>query len=214
MRAVQLDHVEARPLGPPPAWTKSALTRSISARSICARHLAVRVVGERRGQTIGQAPSSNGRRSPSHISLVDALRPAWPIWRQNFPAELAWTKSTMRRHAASCASLQRPVQPGVMRASAETLVISVKISPAPPIARRHSGRGASRRGRRPWPNTCTSARRRRGCGSMSRSRNGWNIGGAGLSISTSRPCARTVRGEHARSTSRRSPAPGARGCRR
>ncbi|MFO0645706.1 MAG: hypothetical protein U0326_05670 [Polyangiales bacterium] len=38
-------------------------------------------------------------------------------------------------HAAVCASFQRPVQPGEMRASGETPVISVKISPAPPIAR-------------------------------------------------------------------------------
>ena len=72
---------------------------------------------------------------PSHISLVAPLRPAWPSWRQNFAAELAWTKSTMRFQAASCASLYSPVQPGVMRASSDTQVISVNIRPAPPIAR-------------------------------------------------------------------------------
>ena len=42
----------------------------------------------------------------------------------------------MRFHAASCASFHRPVQPGVMRASAETQVISVNISPAPPMRAR------------------------------------------------------------------------------
>ena len=72
---------------------------------------------------------------PSHISLVAPLRPAWPSCRQIFAAELAWTKSTIRVHAACCSSFHRPVQPGVMRASRPTQVISVKISPAPPIAR-------------------------------------------------------------------------------
>jgi len=41
----------------------------------------------------------------------------------------------MRRHAASCSSFQSPVQPGVMRASRLTQVISVNIKPAPPSAR-------------------------------------------------------------------------------
>ena len=72
---------------------------------------------------------------PSHINLVAPLRPAWPSCSAIFAAELAWTKSTMRRHAASCSSFHKPVQPGVMRASLETQVISVKIRPAPPIAR-------------------------------------------------------------------------------
>ena len=84
---------------------------------------------------IGQPPSGSGWSMPSHISLVAPLRPAWPSCRQIFAAELACTKSTMRFQAASCASLYSPVQPWVMRASAATQVISVNISPAPPIAR-------------------------------------------------------------------------------
>jgi hypothetical protein len=46
-----------------------------------------------------------------------------------------WTKSTMRFHAASWTSVHSPAQPGVMRASGPTQVISVNIRPAPPVAR-------------------------------------------------------------------------------
>ena len=35
----------------------------------------------------------------------------------------------------TCASVYMPAQPGVMRASADTFVISEMTSPAPPIAR-------------------------------------------------------------------------------
>ena len=69
------------------------------------------------------------------MNWVEALRPAWPICRQNFAWLLEWTKSTIAVHAASCSSFQSPVQPGLIRASAEMLVISVKSRPAPPIAR-------------------------------------------------------------------------------
>ena len=47
----------------------------------------------------------------------------------------ACTKSTMRFQAASCAGAYIPVQPGVMRPSGETQVISVTTRPAPPLAR-------------------------------------------------------------------------------
>ena len=49
----------------------------------------------------GHAPCGSGWSMPSHISLVAPLRPAWPSCRQNFVAELAWTKSAMRFQAAS-----------------------------------------------------------------------------------------------------------------
>jgi hypothetical protein len=84
---------------------------------------------------MSQPPSSSGRSMPSHINLVAPLRPAWPSCSAILAAELAWTKSTMRRHAACCSSFHRPAQPGVIRASRETQVISVKISPEPPVAR-------------------------------------------------------------------------------
>ena len=61
----------------------------------------------------------------SHISRVLPFRPAWPSWRHIFAAPCAWLNATIRVQAASCASLHSPVQPGVMRASAEGQVISV-----------------------------------------------------------------------------------------
>ena len=86
-------------------------------------------------ETIGQAPSSSGSSIPSHISLVAPLRPACPSCMPILAFDCACTKSTMRFQAASCASLYMPAQPGEMRASFETSVISVNISPAPPMAR-------------------------------------------------------------------------------
>ena len=53
------------------------------------------------------------------------FRRAWPGGSANLAAELAWTKSTIRVHAACCASLYVPVQPCVIRASAATQGISV-----------------------------------------------------------------------------------------
>src|SRR5438034_1092948 len=44
-------------------------------------------------------------------------------------------KSTMRFQAATCSGLYMPVQPGLIRPSRLTSVISVITSPAPPIAR-------------------------------------------------------------------------------
>jgi hypothetical protein len=91
--------------------------------------------GSGEAETIGHAPSGSGSSIPSHISLVAPLRPECPSCRQNFAAEFACTKSAMFFHAASCASEYSPVQPCVMRACADTQVISVNRSPAPPIAR-------------------------------------------------------------------------------
>ena len=83
----------------------------------------------------GQPPATSGRSIPSHISRVAPLRPACPSCSAILVRLLAWTKSTIRRHAASCSSFQIPAQPGVIRASSAMHVISVNISPAPPIAR-------------------------------------------------------------------------------
>ncbi|MNC94179.1 hypothetical protein D3C83_109710 [compost metagenome] len=60
----------------------------------------------------------------SQPSCVEPLRPAWPSCMHSFAFELAWQKSTMRLKAAACAAFHSPVQPGVMRASAEGQVIS------------------------------------------------------------------------------------------
>ena len=83
----------------------------------------------------GQLPDCSGWSISCHPSCVEPLRPAWPSCRQNFAGERSCTNLTMRRHASRCASFHSPVQPGVMRACAETQVISVYTRPAPPMAR-------------------------------------------------------------------------------
>ena len=83
----------------------------------------------------GQPPSSSGSLAPSHSSLVAPLGPAWPSWSAILAGVAPCTKSTIRFHAAACSSFQIPAQPGVIRPSAVTSVISVSTSPAPPWAR-------------------------------------------------------------------------------
>ena len=73
----------------------------------------------------GQLPSSSGTSSPSHITFVEPLRPEWPSWQPILACPWPWTKSTIRFHAAVCSSRYRPPQPGVIRPSGETQVISV-----------------------------------------------------------------------------------------
>ena len=60
----------------------------------------------------------------SQPSCVEPLRPEWPSCMHIFAFELAWQKSTMRLNASRCASFQRPVSPGEMRASGDGQVIS------------------------------------------------------------------------------------------
>ena len=91
--------------------------------------------GSGEGASVSQLPAASGWSSRSQPSWVEPLRPEWPSCRQSFARLLAWTKSTIRRQASRCASFQRPVQPGEMRPSGETQVISVNTSPAPPVAR-------------------------------------------------------------------------------
>ena len=73
----------------------------------------------REGPTTSQLPDSSGSSMPSHISLVDALRPAVAdLRRRSWPSECPWTNSTMRlprRRAGRPCTV--PVQPGVMRPS-------------------------------------------------------------------------------------------------
>ncbi|MNT25578.1 hypothetical protein D3C72_1611020 [compost metagenome] len=83
----------------------------------------------------GQLPSLSGKSMPSHMGRVEPFAPAWPSCRAIFASLFACTKSTMRRHACVCASLYMPGQAGVMRASADTHVISANTRPAPPMAR-------------------------------------------------------------------------------
>ena len=65
----------------------------------------------------GQLPSRSGASISSQPSWVEPLGPEWPSWQQILASVSAWTKSTMRFHAASCSGAYMPVQPGVMRPS-------------------------------------------------------------------------------------------------
>ena len=71
---------------------------------------------------------------PSHMSLVEPLRPECPSCTPIRAVVLSWTKSTTRRHASRCSSFHSPGQPGVIRPSGDTHVISVITRPAPPSA--------------------------------------------------------------------------------
>jgi hypothetical protein len=86
-------------------------------------------------ETSGQLPSSSGRSMPSHATRVEPLAPAWPSWSAIFASVFVCTKSTMRFQPSRCVSFHRPGQPGVMRASGDTHVISATTMPAPPMAR-------------------------------------------------------------------------------
>ena len=83
----------------------------------------------------GQLPSCSGASISSQPSWVEPFGPEWPSWQQILASVSACTKSTMRFQAASCSGAYMPVQPGVMRPSGLTQVISMKTSPAPPLAR-------------------------------------------------------------------------------
>ena len=117
---------------------------------------------------------------PSHISLVEPLRPEWPSWMPIFAAALAWTNPTIRRQDSSCSAVYIPVQPGVIRPAGETQTISVITSPAPPSAllprwtRWKSPGTPSRAEYMSIGETMT-----RFASSRPPSRNGWNIGGRG-----------------------------------
>ena len=57
------------------------------------------------GPQTSQLPSGSGSSMPSHISLVEPLRPEWPSWRPIAAPDEACTKSTTRRQPASCSSV-------------------------------------------------------------------------------------------------------------
>jgi len=99
-----------------------------------------------------------------------------------------WTKSTMRFHAVTCSGLYMPVQPGLMRPSRLTSVISVMTSPAPPTAR------LPRCTRCQSPGVPSSAEywhigdtTTRLASTSERRRNGVNIGGGGGAAATDVP---------------------------
>ena len=130
MRAMQLSMSKPQRSPRSAAATNAASPRPLQ-RSPSRAALAVREVGIGDADKTSQPPSSNGRSMPP-ISLVAPLRRRGQL-QANLRRRVAWTKSTIaaRRFRSSFHS---PVQPGVMRASRLTQVISVKIKPAPPTA--------------------------------------------------------------------------------
>ena len=72
---------------------------------------------------------------PSHISLVDPFGPGVTELQADLCSRKLCTKSTIRFQAGTCSGRYMPVQPGEIRPSRVTHVISVKTKPAPPSAR-------------------------------------------------------------------------------
>ncbi len=100
-------------------------------------------------------------------------------------------KSTTRFQAATCSGLYMPVQPGLIRPSRLTSVISVITSPAPPIARLPRWTRCQSFG---VPSSAEywhmGEQTTRLASTSSRSRNGVNIGGgAGVAGTDTRLCA-------------------------
>lgn len=114
MGAVEFEEVE--PGGGRPAGRLDELIPDCgqSVRVQLARDLVdARPVREREAADTGQLPVSRGWSMPSHISLVEPLRPEWPSWTpMAAPGTEVWTKSVIRRQAVACSSVHRPVQPG------------------------------------------------------------------------------------------------------
>jgi len=117
------------------ARTKSSRTASMSARVISRGTWLRGDHATADGPMTGQLPSGSGASASSHPSCVDPFGPECPSCTPILASVSAWTKSTMRVQAASCAGEYRPVQPGEIRPSGDTHVISVMTSPAPPLAR-------------------------------------------------------------------------------
>ncbi len=115
VRGVKLDHVEARL--EPHARRRDELVAHLVHVGAGHRRAASGWPATRRQSLAdinGQLPSSSGTSLPSHPSLVEPLPPEWPSWRQIFAVELEWTKSTIRRHAATWPADHMPVQPGLI----------------------------------------------------------------------------------------------------
>ncbi len=138
VRGVQLEQVEAgldRRGGRPRRSRPRPVSRSARVASRGTWQPAPYGSGD--GPTTSQLPSGSGSSMPSHISLVEPLRPEWPSWSADLGRAAARARSRRPRFQASrCSSFQSPVQPGVMRPSGETQTISVITRPAPPRALR------------------------------------------------------------------------------
>ena len=162
------------------AWTNWSRTRSMSRRSISRGTWLCGKYGSGEAEMSGQFPSGSGSSIPSHIRRVEPLRPAWASWRAMRAPVRPCTNSTMRFQASTCSGLYIPVQPGLIRPSRLTSVISATMRAAPPAARlprwtRCQSFGVPSSAEY-WHIGDTTMRLER---TRSRSRNGVNIGGGG-----------------------------------
>ena len=141
---------------------------------------------------------------PSHMSFVEPLRPEWPSCIPMRAVVRLWTKSATRLHASRCASFQIPGQPGLIRPSGDTHVISVITRPAPPRAfdprcTRWNSSGI--------PSVAQymsiGERMTRFFSSRSPMRTGWNIAGAPSSPCWLRANSASIRAANSASRSRR-----------
>ena len=57
------------------------------------------------GPQTSQLPSGSGTSIPSHISLVEPLRPEWPSWMPIFAPVWLWTNPVIRRQDSSCSAV-------------------------------------------------------------------------------------------------------------
>ena len=131
---------------------------------------------------IGQLPRSSGRSLPSHISFVDAFATRVTELQADLRVRSRVHEIDDALPRDDVLAAYMPAQPGEMRPSRETSVISAMTSPAPPIARAPRCAKWKSFGVPSLQSTCTSATRRRGFGACSpRSENGVNIGGRSAS---------------------------------
>jgi hypothetical protein len=86
------------------------------------------------GAMSGQLPLGSGSSSPSHGTQVDPFLPACESWIPILASLSRCTNCTIRSHPSTWAGRYIPAQPGEIRPSRLTSVISVITNPAPPIA--------------------------------------------------------------------------------
>jgi hypothetical protein len=169
VRHVQLDEVEAGGVARRVAATKASRTRVQVGASIARGAGASRRRRERRrAERLPRASPSPSGASPSHGCCTSALRPACASWMP-IARRVRVHEIDDARHAASCSSFHRPVQPCVMRPSGETFGhLGDHEARAADGAAARGARGASRSARRHRRVLAHRARRRCGCAASGR----------------------------------------------
>lgn len=106
MRAVQFEEVEAARAARQAAAVNCSRMSVSWARPSSRGVWLEGLYGSGDGATTGQLPSGSGSSMPSHISLVEPLRPLWPSCTPiAVPGDCACTKSVIRFQATACLPL-------------------------------------------------------------------------------------------------------------